>query len=294
MHKVDVIINVYGKPYQTLCTLKSLMKHSGERIDKIYFIQEPNCPDEAVIKEISSLFDNLTYYIPLGYRFIDSPIRSSEIKNPNDRYIFRYQYGIEHSDKKYAFVTHNDVLYTGDIIGEMLKIVDDGYVGIGKIGQCWNCPIHTAGICDGDRMENYNPTYEEVMNIFDKYHAARGYHVVTRMNKERPMPIPECRLNEFSALIDLEVIKKECIPNGTVNLFGSFNLDIGDMWFREMFLKGYKFKNFRIDDYSVHGYYTSLIKDPIVNASGYIVQRDVNLYNESEEFAKRYYEENFR
>jgi hypothetical protein len=143
-------------------------------------------------------------------------------------------------------------------------------------------------------MENYNPTYEEVMNIFDKYHAARGYHVVTRMNKERPMPIPECRLNEFSALIDLEVIKKECIPNGTVNLFGSFNLDIGDMWFREMFLKGYKFKNFRIDDYSVHGYYTSLIKDPIVNASGYIVQRDVNLYNESEEFAKRYYEENFR
>lgn len=38
--KVDVIINVYGKPWQTLCTLKSLMKYSGKYIDKIYFIEE--------------------------------------------------------------------------------------------------------------------------------------------------------------------------------------------------------------------------------------------------------------
>ena len=29
-NKVDVCINVYGKPWQTLCTLKSLMKHSGD------------------------------------------------------------------------------------------------------------------------------------------------------------------------------------------------------------------------------------------------------------------------
>ena len=39
-NKVDVCINVFGKPWQTLCTLKSLMKHSGDKIDKIYFIKE--------------------------------------------------------------------------------------------------------------------------------------------------------------------------------------------------------------------------------------------------------------
>ena len=33
MKKVDVIVHAYGKPWQTLCTLKSLMSHSGEHID---------------------------------------------------------------------------------------------------------------------------------------------------------------------------------------------------------------------------------------------------------------------
>jgi hypothetical protein len=40
MEIVDVIINVYGKPWQTICTLKSLIKHSGNHIDKIYLIEE--------------------------------------------------------------------------------------------------------------------------------------------------------------------------------------------------------------------------------------------------------------
>ena len=44
MEKVDVVIHVYGKPWQTLCTLKSLMKHSGKHIDKIFFVKEPNQP----------------------------------------------------------------------------------------------------------------------------------------------------------------------------------------------------------------------------------------------------------
>jgi hypothetical protein len=39
MEKVDVVIHVYGKPWQTLCTLKSLMKHSGKHIDKIFFVK---------------------------------------------------------------------------------------------------------------------------------------------------------------------------------------------------------------------------------------------------------------
>jgi hypothetical protein len=39
MKKVDVLIPIYGKPWQTLCTLKSLMRHSGEHIDKIFFIK---------------------------------------------------------------------------------------------------------------------------------------------------------------------------------------------------------------------------------------------------------------
>ena len=44
LEKVDVVISVYGKPWQTLCTLKSLMMHSGEHIDKIFLIKEKNQP----------------------------------------------------------------------------------------------------------------------------------------------------------------------------------------------------------------------------------------------------------
>ncbi len=47
MEKVDVVINVYGKPWQTLCTLKSLMFHSGKHIDKIFLIKYVNT-DEVI------------------------------------------------------------------------------------------------------------------------------------------------------------------------------------------------------------------------------------------------------
>ena len=52
---VDVAINVYGKPYQTLATLKTLMLHSGKHIDKIYFIQESKQPPWGANIDIVSL-----------------------------------------------------------------------------------------------------------------------------------------------------------------------------------------------------------------------------------------------
>jgi len=65
--KVDVIINVYGKPWQTLCTLKSLMLHSGEHIDKIYFIEEREQPYGDNVKWVLNEFDNIIHYIYVFY-----------------------------------------------------------------------------------------------------------------------------------------------------------------------------------------------------------------------------------
>ena len=42
--KVDVVIQVYGKPWQTLCTLESLMAHSQQWINKIYLTEEAKHP----------------------------------------------------------------------------------------------------------------------------------------------------------------------------------------------------------------------------------------------------------
>ena len=44
MQKVDVVMNIYGKPWQTLCAIKSLMKHSGQWVDKIYLTIEKHHP----------------------------------------------------------------------------------------------------------------------------------------------------------------------------------------------------------------------------------------------------------
>ena len=68
--KVDVIINVYGKPWQTLCTLKSLMKHSGNHIDKIYFIEEREQPYKSNVNDILKYFDNIIHFIPEKYQFL--------------------------------------------------------------------------------------------------------------------------------------------------------------------------------------------------------------------------------
>lgn len=38
--KVDVAVNVYGKPYQTVLSILSLLKYSKNYIDKIYIITE--------------------------------------------------------------------------------------------------------------------------------------------------------------------------------------------------------------------------------------------------------------
>jgi hypothetical protein len=37
---IDVAINVFGKPWQTIVTLRSLLKTNGEHIDRIYIVKE--------------------------------------------------------------------------------------------------------------------------------------------------------------------------------------------------------------------------------------------------------------
>jgi len=289
MKKIDVVINVYGKPWQTLCTLKSLMKVSGKHIDKIYFIEEKEQPYGDSVKFILNEFDNLIHYIPKEYVF--TKITDRYMNNITNRFSFRYQFGIEVTDKKYVFITHNDILYTDNIIEHLLSNIE-GCAGTGLIGQCWNCPAFMGNLCDGDRHAEYNPTYEEVITLTEKYKPARYTQHNLLLDKNQPMPLPECRLYEFACLIDINISKKECYPNGNTPLFGSYDtLDLGDAWFRSLILKGYKFKNYNIYNDCIHGYFSRLNTEYI---SGYPTQLDQQKYKNSEVFAKKYYEENFK
>lgn len=274
--KVDVCINVYGKPWQTLCTLKSLMLNSGEHIDKIYLVKEPKQPYNESIDWIFNEFDNLSIYEPENHIFLHfNPINNHHFKISD----IRYQYGFENSDKKFIFITHNDVLYTGDIIGEMLEQIGDS-VGIGEIGQCWNCPAKANGLCSGEKFNDWNPTYDDVISLLP--------HVRTNIqdvDKNNPKPLPECRLNEWSCLINRELSNKETYPSGDTPPFGSVGLDVGTLWFKSMYLKGYGFVDYRKN--FIHSYWSEL-------GNGYQTQLNRDKYILSEENAKQYYQNNLK
>lgn len=284
--KVDVIISAFGKPWQTLCCLKSLMHHSGEHIDKIYLIEEKVQAWDDSVRWIVPYFENISHFVPDHFYYTSSPDETKIIET--QRLSFRYQYGIENSDKKHVFITHTDMFYTGDIIGNMMAKIEDA-AGIGLIGQCWNCPAMTAGVCSSEKFNYYNPTYEDAIAL-QKFRAARGYYFFQFLDKTNPKPYPECRLNDFACIIDRESTMKECHPNGNSSMFGSVKmLDTGCSWFKEMYHKGYKFVPYDIFKDSVHGYYST---ENRYVTTGFVVQRDQVLYREAEAFAKKLYEEN--
>lgn len=202
---VDVAINVYGKPYQTLVALKTLMLHSGQHIDKIYFIQERNQPPwGASFDVVFKRLDNIKLFIPKYFLYVY--YTDKERYNDQDyRLSLRYQYAWENTDKNYLFITHNDILYKDDIVGEMLNVlINSEYVGVGQIGRCWDCPAFYSNKCNGDKYLNYNPTYEEVLELVKKYPSPKGEQHNALIDRERPMPLPECRLNEMACLINPE------------------------------------------------------------------------------------------
>lgn len=267
--KVDVIISVYGKPFQTLATLKSLYKYSGKHIDKLFFLEEAKHPFGDEVMWILDYLDNVVHYKPKTH-VNPYAIKSKDVPYEN----IRHQYGIDNSDKKYVFVTHNDVLYTGDIIREMLNEIED-CIGVGEIGQCWNCPAKSKGLCSGETFYDWWPTYEEVLDLGLPHIRTR----IDNVNKENPKPLPECRLNEWACLIDREICVKEGHP-----YFGDFDDDSGTAWFRSMHLKGYKFKDYRKNFH--HAYWA--------NEGGFQVQQFKDKYSQSENNAKLYLKENFK
>lgn len=275
-NRVDVIINVFGKPWQTLCTLKSLLKHSGNKIDKIFLIKEKQQPYDENIDWIYEHLDNLIIFTPDKYKFRYKHINYHFKKV---RYRVRYQYGIENSDKTFVFMSHNDVLYTGDIVGDMLRGIGEN-VGIGEIGQCWNCPAKHKEVCDGEIFYEWNPSYDDVINLGLPYLRTRKKHI----NRKKPKPLPECRLNEWACLINRSIVIRECHPNGNSPLFGQTGIDVGGPWFRSLHLKGYKCVHYK--KHFHHCYWSSI-------PSGYKTELNKELYDRAEEKARGHFFENF-
>jgi hypothetical protein len=254
MPRVDVAINVFGKPYQTAVSLLTLLKHSASHIDKIFFIKEKVQPHGDSVDFVLNLLRgiNAVVYEPRFHIGIRAFYPRAALQDTEFRLSVRYQYAWETTDKNHLFILHNDNLFESDVIGAMLaRSTGQKVAGVGQIGQCWNCPAYPAGACDGDRFQDFKPTYDEAMRILRSYPSPRT--IAERIDRDSPMPFPECRLNEFACLVNLTEIKDQIIPFGDVpplgahslvNASGSPSLDTGTDWFRALMLKGYRFVNY--------------------------------------------------
>ena len=241
---VDVAMSAYGKPWNTAATIASLMTMSGRHIDTIYLQIELDHRDADQIERTIESFRNVNILVHRpSVRIHYIPTTIEQVSDPLYRRSIRYQQAWEDSDKRFLFVCHNDCVFHTDIVGGMLQQIEQGkYTGVGKIGQCWNCFAHKAGQCDGDRFEHYRPTLQEALALEAIYGSAPR-PIYVPVDRVSPMPLPECRLNEFGCLIDLERARPDVAPLGEVWPLGAMGLDTGTPWFRGMVLKGHKFKN---------------------------------------------------
>lgn len=255
MSLVDVTINVHGKPHQTAVTLLSLLEHSGARIGRIHFTldgRQPLGSDHQRLLE--HLGDRVVLHRPLLWFGVRPQRIKWLMRLRHYRRSFRYQQAWETSTAPFLFITHNDVRYHGDIIGAMLDRLGE-HVAIGPVGQCWNCPASLAGKCSPERYMAYRPSFTEWQELARLHPGPRGSHYRRVMDPEKPWPLPECRVNEWSMLVDLRRSRPLTMPIGPAMPLGAlYGLDIGTQWFHDVVSAGATIAHFDIAPYAHHAW----------------------------------------
>lgn len=282
--KIDIAMNVYGKPYQTALTLRSLLKFSGHHMGKIFITLEKNQPEGFSADLLKSLLTDLPieYYRPRVYLGWTEKIRRAWIVQtllhfPFYRHSIRYQYAWEKTKAKYLFLTHNDMVYHADVLAAYLSNIQ-GRIAVGHVGQCWNCPAYELH-CDGSRYWSYRPEMEEVRKLYEGWKADRAVQQGQLDDPNSSWPLPECRLNEHAALFDMHIARPITAPVGSCAPVGSMTMDIGIKWFKEVSLQGFQVSHDSYLNYARHGMFN-------VAGSGHGALFDRELYDYEEKMAK--------
>ena len=280
---VDVAMNIFAKPYQTALSLLSLLQFSERHIDRIYLQFEPQgsmfdpAPPYVIAEYLAA--DRLVIHQPKDWLRRD-PVDMGRLDDPEYRWSLRYQYAFEHTDKRYLLVLHNDVLIKRDIVGAMLSVIQDsghdsggGAFAVGQIGQCWNCPASNEALvrdsgcadfaCSPERYRDFRPDFAGLRRL---YALAAQREVFVRPYWEGwerhyspdPWPLPECRVNEWGCLVDVQMTRPLVRPEGDILPFGgyepcgNFCLDIDVAWFRELHRRGLHARHMDILPYLTH------------------------------------------
>lgn len=273
MLKIDVLINVFSKPFQTALSLLSLLRYSEKYIDKIYFHEEPATSEfekHSHNKILDILKDKVIYYKPKHWLELNAVDEQRILTDEAYRLSVRYQYGWEHTDKKFVLIIHNDIEVTNDVVSAMLDKIGDS-TAIGEIGQCWWCPAGQNNFCNSEKYTEFRPKYHQLMYIYNQnmdYTKRRAYNLGLRQEfQDNPWPLPECRVNEWCMLVNIEKARRDTIPFGNATPLGAFvasgakigttwdddvTLDVGVKWFRDLNHMGHTFTDFPVEEYIIH------------------------------------------
>lgn len=290
MQKVDIAISYYGKPYQTMVTLFSLLEHSGKFIDKLYLGVERKQPyDDAWggVFKIKEVFEKrgievvfLKHYAPYLNHVKPEELAAEVVES------IRYQYALQHTDKKYLLILHNDMLFRKDMLQPMLETMERStrpLAGVGQIGQCWNCPAFFEKLCNPEKYEQYRPAQEELLALMDRHPTVRHTHNRQLVEQGHVHPLPECRLNEYVCLLNVDLYRKFTYPQGPVPPFGAVwdGSDTAAAWFRDMFNQGLRFENIYFDAYAEHAPFHA-------TKSGHLADDNRAIYENIEAQAREY------
>ena len=261
--KIDVAMNIFAKPYQTALSVLSLLKHSGEHVGNVWLQFEPYGSQHdivspyAIAQYLTGMIGDRCRVFQPDYWLDLNAADPARLDDAAYRYGIRYQYAFEHSMSRRLFLMHNDVLVLQDVLGFMLEQMGEA-VAVGHLGQCWNCPAHVGeltrevmgrGPCGAEQYMEFRPDYGQLQQLYalaqQKGIFARPYdRGFAGIFDQQPWPLPECRINEWACLLDLEASRPVCVPNGPVLPPGAYRqcgpvcLDIGVEWFRGMHARG--------------------------------------------------------
>ena len=249
---VDVAIQSYNKPESLLYTLMCLKQCCGDRIHTVYINDDCSSPDAAPVftgAKVQAYFPDWTIrfrrntrpartkrLIVHGYRPAYMPrwyyvlaigsclARQRRYFPPQDD--IRFQWALNSTDKEFVFLTHDDVDFSGDIIGVYLGCMTPETAIAGDLGQCWRCRFGAgSNACSPARIMRGERPWQR----WPLTDSAPGPHMY------------DCRINEWCCLIRTSAARD--MARRARCFFGNYDNggDVGAYWFAQAVGYGYRF-----------------------------------------------------
>ncbi|QWD25383.1 hypothetical protein G6686_01675 [Polynucleobacter paneuropaeus] len=250
--KIDVAVQSYKKPESLIYSLLSLHRYCRDYIDEVWI--NDDCSGGDVLDAYRALEGSGALH-PWRIRIRENTVRMgwwiSFVKGYNPKYLslwfkikrmiwnfyknrsiyvaqedIRYQWAIANTNKEYLFVMHDDIEFKGDILSLYLRAIssDVNVAIVGDLGQCWRCEFQSSDCSPSKILAGDFPA-----PIWPSTKVLPNSHAWA------------CRINEWSALIRVNVARE--LTSSEHIFFGNYddNGDVSAFWFSRLIASGYGF-----------------------------------------------------